>query len=63
MKQHNLYLVPELIINLVDKFKAATNENEKYYLSLRLESVKDYITDALIENKGKFQFSMYKPRK
>jgi len=36
MNHEQLNLVPEIIFNLVDKFKAATRENEMYNMQLRL---------------------------
>ena len=47
MTQNNLHLIPEVILNLVDKFKTATHENEIYNMRLRLEATRDYLNNAL----------------
>lgn len=51
MNHEQLNLVPEIIFNLVDKFKAATRENEMYNMQLRLEACRDYLNEALAKKK------------
>ena len=64
----NKHLLPELIINLVDQYKKATRQNEAYSHQLRLEAIKEYVTEALkvdgadafiktYENKEKKEYS------
>ena len=53
----NEHLVPELVINIVDKFKNAKMENEVFNMQLRLEACRDYINEAL-EKKNKPSGSM-----
>jgi len=47
MNKESLYLVPELVINLVDKFRATTNQNESLNLRIRLETIRDFINESL----------------
>jgi hypothetical protein len=50
----NLHLVPELVINLCDKFKLAKHENEILNMQLRLEACKEYIEETLNSKKNNF---------
>lgn len=41
----NVHLVPEIIINLVDQYKAAKKQNEIYVLEDRLNAIVEYINE------------------
>lgn len=44
---NNLHLIPEILINIADKFKTSKHTNEKFNLQLRLEACRDYVINAL----------------
>jgi len=54
MNKESLYLVPEIVINLIDKFKACTNQNELFNLRIRLETTRDFINETLQGKQDKF---------
>jgi hypothetical protein len=43
----NEHLIPEIIFNVVEKFKVSTNQNEKLNLQFRLEAIRDYVSESL----------------
>jgi hypothetical protein len=48
----NTNLIPELIVNLVSKFKNTRDVNERFQLELRLNDILKYINAALREKKN-----------
>lgn len=50
---HNQHLVPEIILNLVDQYRKATGQNERYVLEDRLRAIVLCINNALNEQQPK----------
>jgi hypothetical protein len=46
-KMKNAHLVPEIIINLVDQYKAAKRQNEIYALEDRLNAILEYVNESI----------------
>ena len=44
---NNLHLVPQILIDVAEKYKTSKNQNELLNLQLRLEACREYINIAL----------------
>jgi hypothetical protein len=56
-------MVPQIIIDLGDKFSSVTNNNEKFNYQLRLEQIRDYCSMVLDQEQKKIKNTAFKPKR
>lgn len=56
-------MVPQIIIDLCDKFSSVTNVNEKFNYQMRLEQIRDYCNTILEQEDKKSKNNIFRSKR